>query len=67
MTGTSRPALTLTRDQARYLGLFVAGIEGAASVDIHDLGRGRVGLAVYDKTGEKVASETMDGDDLELR
>jgi hypothetical protein len=39
MSQDTGSALTLTREQARFVGLYVAGVEGAASVDIYDLSR----------------------------
>jgi hypothetical protein len=41
--------VTLTREQARFVGLYVANVEGAASVDIRDRGRGEFQLVVFDK------------------
>ena len=66
MADADRPALTLTREQARFVGLSVASVEGAASVDICDLGRGDFQLVVFDKTGERLETETMRGHDLTL-
>ncbi len=66
MDNRDKPTLTLTREQARFVGLYVARVEGAASVDLHDLGRGDLHLIVFDKTGEPIATETMRGDDLTL-
>jgi hypothetical protein len=64
MADADRPALTLTREQARFVGLYVASLDGAASVDVYDLGRGDVQLVVFDKTGERIATKTMRGHDL---
>jgi hypothetical protein len=61
-----QPILTLTREQVRFVGLYVAGVDGAASVDIYDLGGGDFQLEVFDKTGERIATETMRGHDLTL-
>jgi hypothetical protein len=66
MADADRPALTLTRKQVRFIGLYMASIEGGASVDIHDLGRGDLQLVVFDKTGERIGTETMRGSDLTL-
>lgn len=51
--------ITLSRDQARYLGLYVAGIDGSASVDLHRRADGSVLLVVFDKTGEQIASAAL--------
>jgi hypothetical protein len=66
MADADRPALTLTREQARFVGLYIANVDGAASVDIYDVGRGDFQLVVFDKTGERIATETMRGHDLTL-
>ena len=59
--------ITLTREQARWLGLYVAGIDGAASVDLDRSPSGDIAVAVYDKTGERIAGETLRSDsDLSL-
>ena len=55
-------SITLTREQARWLGLYVAGIDGAASVDLHRSASGDIAMAVYDKTGERIAGETLRSD-----
>jgi hypothetical protein len=52
-------AITLTREQARYLGLYVGSIDGAASVDLHRRDDGGVDLMVFDKTGEQIAFEPL--------
>jgi hypothetical protein len=60
-------SITLTRAQARWLGLYVAGIDGAASVELHRSADGDTAVAVYDKTGERIAEETLRSDnDLSL-
>ena len=66
MADADRPAVTLAREQARFVGLYIASVEGAASVDIYDLGRGQFRLVVFDKTGERIAIETMRGHGLTL-
>jgi hypothetical protein len=54
---------------ARFIGLYVAAIDGAASIDIEDRGKGHFNLTVYDKTGEVIAARTVlpTADDLDLR
>jgi hypothetical protein len=60
--------ITLAREQARWLGLYVAGIDGAASVDLRRAASSDVAVAVYDKTGERIAGETLRSEsDLSLR
>jgi hypothetical protein len=51
--------ITLTRDKARFIGLYVASVEGASSVDIEDRGAGYFNLTVYDKSGIVIAERTV--------
>ena len=51
--------VTLTREQARWLGLYVPAIDGAASVGLRRSPSGEVVVAVYDKTGERLALELL--------
>jgi hypothetical protein len=49
---------TLTREQARWLGLYVARIDGAATVDLRRSSSGVLAVTVYDRTGERIAAGT---------
>jgi len=49
----------MTVEQLRFIGLWVAGVEGRAGVSIEDLGRGRFRVVVWDKTNVDLASRTV--------
>lgn len=59
--------LSLTREQARFIGLLVVQVDGTASVDIIDEGGPTPLRAVlYDKTGEVIAEHRLGRNDLVL-
>jgi hypothetical protein len=59
--------VSLTRGQARFVGLLVARVDGAASVDLIDEGGPTsVRIVLYDKTGEVVGEQSLAHDDLVL-
>lgn len=58
--------VTFSRDQLRFAGLWVAGFEGASSVDACQREDGGLDLTVYDKTGEVIGTKTIQGDDNRL-
>lgn len=41
--------LSMTRDQLRFAGLYVAGIEGASAAQIEDRGAGYFEVTIFDK------------------
>jgi len=58
--------ISLTRDLARFVGLYVGAIEGAASVDVTDRGKGHFDLAVYDKSGFLIETRKVGPGGLDL-
>jgi hypothetical protein len=59
--------VSLTREQARFIGLLVTRFDGTASLDLIDPGGpSPLQVVLYDKTGEVLAEQSLADDDLVL-
>ncbi len=56
---TPGPRLSMSREQARFIGLYVGGVDGASSVDIESRGAGYLQLTVFDKEGVEIEERTV--------